>query len=160
MRSLALIGAGIAALVVAAVAVVLLAGDRRAEVFPADTPQGTFQRYLAAFEEGDVEAAYAFLSSRVQERVSFDDYERQFDDYSLGYPDGGPVRQVLFNQATGGDDRTTLHLTIDELYGEGLSTSRNSYGIQVRMVREAGEWRVDEPLVGLQPGYFPALPEG
>ncbi|MGH2356448.1 MAG: hypothetical protein ACRDGJ_00365 [Candidatus Limnocylindria bacterium] len=159
MKALVIIGAGIAALVVLAVVVVLAGGSRPATTYPADTPEGTFQRYYAAFEEGDFGAAYAFLSVRVTERISFEEYERQAEDSSVGF-EGGPARRILFDKVTGGGGRRTLHLTVEEFYGDGLDASRNRYQVNVRMVLEDGAWRIDEPLVGVNQGYFPALPEG
>lgn len=159
MRSLAIIAGGIVAVVVLAVVVVLVAGSSPATTYPEDTPEGTFQRHYAAFEAGDYAAAYAFLSSRAAGRISLDEYERQADAYAAG-ADGGPTRRILFDRVTGGGERRTLHLTVEEFYGDGLEASRNRYRLNVRMVREGDAWRIDEPLVGVSQGYLPALPEG
>lgn len=161
MRSLVIIGAGIAGVVVLAVVVVLAAGSQPATSYPADTPEGAFQRYLTAFEEGDFAGAYAFLSARVTKRISLEEYEQQAEEYQFGYSAGGPAHRVLFDKVTGGGNRRTLHLTVEEFYGDGLDASRNRYPVNVRMVREDDDaWSVDEPLMGVNPGYFPALPEG
>jgi hypothetical protein len=159
VRALAFIAAGIGAVVVLAIAVVLLAGNRPATTYPEDTPEGTFQRYYAAFEAGDYAAAYAFLSTRAAGRIALEEYERQAEDFAAG-SDGGPTRRILFDRVTGGGTRRTLHLTVEEFYGDGLDASRNRYPLNVRMVREGDAWRIDEPLVGVNQGYLPALPEG
>lgn len=146
-RSLLIIGAGVLALAVITVAVVLLAGDRRTADYPADVPEGALQRYLAAYEAGDLEAAYAFFSERVRQRMSLDDYQR-----STGFmapPMEGASRRVLFDRRSGEGDRVQLHLTIEEFYPDGIDGSTQRSPRQVPLVREGGAWRIDEALVWL-----------
>lgn len=149
-RSLLLIAAGVVALIIITVAVVVLTGNERAQEYPADSPEGTLQRYLAAYADGDVEGAYAYFSTRVQERMDLDAYQRSIDSYGdMEMADAS--RRVIFDRRTGGDERVQLHLTVEEFYGDGLDGSTYRSPRQVRLVREGGEWRIDEPLVWLDP---------
>ena len=152
-RSLIVIGAAVVGLILVTVVVVLLAGDRAAREYPADSPQGTLQRYLAAFDDGDYEAAYAFFSDRVHEGMDLDQYERAIDSYGF-HGREGPARRVLFDRVTGSDDRVQVHLVVEEFYGDGLGGNTYRSQRQVRLVRQAGGWRIDEPLVWLEPAPF------
>ena len=78
-RSLLAIGAGVIALVVVTLAVVLLTDDAARTSFPSDSPEAALQAYLAALEDDDVDEAYAAFSSDVRSRVSRDAFEREFE---------------------------------------------------------------------------------
>jgi hypothetical protein len=149
-RSLLLIGAGVLALAALAVAVVLLSGDRDPVEFPADSPEGALQRYLAAFDDGDLETAYAFFSSGVRAAMALDEWERTVDMFGGGMPDDR-VRRAIFDGRSGEGNSVEVRVTIEEIFGEGLTTSTSRYQSQIRMVREADGWRIDEPLVWLEP---------
>ena len=60
------IGAALVALV-AVTLVVVFAGDRRATVFAAETPEGSVQRYLEALAEDHLTAAYDYLSPELKD---------------------------------------------------------------------------------------------
>ncbi len=147
-RPLLLIGLGVIGLVVLAVAAVLINPNRTAD-FPADSPEGIVQRYLAASEDGDVPGAYAFFSSGVTSRLDLAEYERrvQFEWQADGR------RRVLFDRTTLGGERATVHLTVEVFLGGGPFGGGDTYRYarQVVLVREASGWRIDEPLVGLDP---------
>lgn len=158
-RSLLIIAGGVVLLVVLTVAAVLLAGNRAATDYPADSAEGTLQRYLAAYEDGDAAAAHAFFSSDVRERMDLDAYERAIDE-SRGMYAPDISRRVLFDRRTGEGDTARLQLTIEEFYGDGLDGSTMRSSREVRLVREDGAWRIDEPLVWLDPAPIlePARP--
>jgi hypothetical protein len=155
-RTLAFITGGILALVLGAVLIVLLAGNREPQEFAAGSPEATVQAYLEAFEEGDAEAAYAFFSADVQTEYPFEDYERAVDDYHLySYPPGGPQRNVFIDGVDGSGDRVTVQLTVEEYFSDGLNTNTYRSPRSVRLVREDGVWKVADPLIWLDPGPFP-----
>ena len=149
-RSLLLIAAAVLALVVLTVAVVLVAGNRAPTQYPPDSPEAALQGYLAAFEADDVEAAHAYFSAPVRERMDLEAYERAIDEGHRMYPPDSS-RSVLFDRRSGEGDSVRLHLTVEEFYGEGLNGTTNRSPREIRLVREDGAWRIDEPLVWLDP---------
>ena len=154
-RTLALIAGGILVLVAVSVAIVLLAGGRQAQVFAADSPQGTVQAYLQAWEEQDAAATWAFFSSDVQDEYSFDDYQRAADDYyRYNSPGDGASRSVFIDGVDGSGDQVTVRLTVEEYYGDGLNTSSYRSPRTVRLVREDGDWKLRDPLIWLDPAPF------
>ncbi|MEP7082094.1 MAG: hypothetical protein ABI841_03855 [Chloroflexota bacterium] len=149
-RSLLYIGAGILALLLVSVVVVLALGRTATSDYPADSPEGTLQRYFAAFEDGDYEAAYAYFSERVKEQMSVDDYRR-----SIGMYQGAPgAQRVLFQGTSGEGDRVRVDLVVEYFYDDGFGGGSSSQPRQVSMVREDGEWRIDDALAGLEPAML------
>jgi hypothetical protein len=153
-RSLLYVGLGIVVLVLAAAAAVLLLGSRSATTFAADTPEGVVQRHLAAYEDDDYDAAWAAFSSEVQDLMPLDEYRRAARDFG-SYADTGS-RRILFDDVETEGDRARVRLTVEEFYGGGPfgggDTFRSSR--EIALVREAGEWRIDDALIGLEPGPF------
>lgn len=153
-RTLLTIGGGLAVLVVVAAAVILLLGTRAPVQFPADTPEGVVQRYLGAFDEGDLDTAYEYFSSAVREEMSLDDFERTARDFGM-YP-ATSSRRVLFERTEIDGDEARVHLTVEEFYGSGPFGGGEVFRSerQLSLVREGGSWRIDEALIGLEPGLF------
>lgn len=149
-RGLLLIGGGILALVVIAVVVVLVAGHRSDATFEPGSPEAAIQTYLSALDEDDLEAAYTAFSTNVQERWSLEDYRRTVDSYPPDFGRDTP-RRVLFDRVDETDGRARVHLTVEEFYGDGLSGDTYRSSRQIRMVREADDWRIDDLLVWLDP---------
>jgi hypothetical protein len=151
-----LIALGVVALVAVTVTVVVLAGGREAAEYPPDSPEGALQRYLAAFDEADYETAYTFFSDEVRGEMDLDQYESTVRSY--GTFSGQPSRRVLFDRTSGEGDRIRVHLTVEEFYGGGGLGGGDTYRSprEVLMVREDGAWRIDEPLVWLDPAPLPA----
>jgi hypothetical protein len=147
-RSLIYVALGVVALTVVTILVVLLAGDRSATQFAAGSPEGTLQRYLAAYDDGDLEAAHAYFSADVREAMDLEAYQRAVDASGIGVE---PNRSVLFDRTDGEGDAVEVHLIVEEFYGDGLSGDTYRSPRDVRLVREDGEWRIDQPLVWLDP---------
>lgn len=147
-RSLLYVALGVVALAVVTIVVVLLAGGREAAEFPPDSPEAALQRYLAAYEEGDLDAAHAYFSADVRQRMDREAYQQAVDSWGVGTE---PDRTVLFDSASGTGDRVQLHLLIEEFYGDGLSGDTYRSPRDVRLVREDGEWRIDQALIWLDP---------
>jgi hypothetical protein len=159
-RTLVFIGGGILALVVVAAAVVLLLGSREPTTFPADSPEGVVQRHLAAFEDGDFENAHSFFSSDVQAEMDLQTYERTAREYG-GYQ-GDTSRRILFDRTDLDGDVARVHLTVEEYYGGGPFGGGETYRSEreIRLIREGGSWKIDDPLIGLEPAPFPVEPFG
>ena len=141
------------ALVVVAVIAIVLLGSREATAFPSDTPEGVVQRHLAAVEDEDYEAARGYLSAAVRADVSPDQYRRAAQDY--GYETGGS-RRVLFDRSEVDGDRARVWLTIEEYYDGGPFGGATTYRStrEIALVREGGQWRIDQPIVGIEPVPF------
>lgn len=152
-RSILVIAAIVIGLVVLAVIVVLVA-SRPPATYPAGSPEATIQGYLAAGEQGDPETAYAFFSRSVRNAMTIDAYRRAWADHAW---EREQERRVVLEETELHDDaRATIHLRIDVFSGGDLfGSSRYTYERSIGLVRENGSWRIDEPLVGLEPiGYY------
>lgn len=148
-RSLLAIGAGVIALVIVTLAAVLLTDSDDGTSFAPDSPESALQAYLAALQDGDVDAAYAIFSNEVRSRVSADAFEREVRLRDTGTPDGPDTRYLV--TATNVDGDTALvTVTVEEFYGDGLNGSTNRYDHEIHLARENGAWHIDEPLVWLE----------
>ena len=152
-RSLLLIGGGVVALVVVAVIAVVLLGSGRAPEFEADTPEGVVQRHLAAVEDEDYDTAWGYFSSDVKADLSVDEYRRATREY--GYY-GGQSRRVLFDRSEVDGDRARVWLTVEEYYDGGPFGGGDTYrsSREIALVRDDGAWRIDDPIIGLEPMPF------
>ncbi|MDH4335572.1 MAG: hypothetical protein OEW24_10045 [Chloroflexota bacterium] len=154
-RSLLAIVAGVLTLVAVTVVVVLVAGDPKPQEFPRDSAEAAVQGYLGAWEDRDVPSAYAFLSERVRASTSLEDYQRAADDFlAYGMPPRGGERRLSIGDAYDEGDHVIVPVTVEELYGDGLNQTVNRSTRFVPMVRDADGWRIDEPLVWLDPMPF------
>ena len=152
-RSLVYIGAGILALAVLGVAVVLLAESREPASFEPGSPQAAMQGYLAAWDEGDYEAAYGYFSDEVQADATLEEYESQARLHGTGFGESGD-RATYIDGVEGDGQRVTVHVTTEEYFGGGPGAQSYRSQRQVRMVREADGWKIDEPLIWLEPIPF------
>lgn len=142
----ALIALAITAVVVIATVVILLAGNQTAATYPADSPEGSLQRYVAAWFDEDYDTAYTYFSTRVKAQMSLEEFRREA---GFGYtPDS---QSVELDSSTGTDPRRTLNITVEDYFGYGGEGYRHQESVS--MVLEPDGWRVDESLIGLQPYY-------
>lgn len=148
-RSLFLIGGGIAGLSIVAVLVVMLAGDRESAEFADDTPEAALQGYLAAFDEGDLEAAHAYFSDEVRDQMDLAAFQRAVNA-ERGFSNEG-TRRALFDGRSGEGDSVRLEMTVEQFSGQGLGASSYRYQAEVPMVREGGAWRIDAPILWIDP---------
>ncbi|HEX5038702.1 MAG TPA: hypothetical protein VFW95_01025 [Candidatus Limnocylindria bacterium] len=148
-RTLLAIGAGVIALVVVTLAVVLLTDDGGRTSFAPDSPEAALQAYLAALEDEDVDVAYAAFSDDVRSRVNADAFEREVGLRDAGSSDGPDTRYLVTASNVDGDT-ALVTVTVEEFYGDGLNGSTNRYDHEIHLVREEGAWHIDEPLVWLE----------
>jgi hypothetical protein len=143
-------GGALAILFVAILAVALVVGARPAS-YPAGSPEAAFQAFVQASETGDTEAAYALLSPRIRSTWTY----TAFDQQQRMYGDGGDRTLVYIDRTVSrGDDAVALYLTIEHVYGEGLTSSRwTERDVPVRMALVDGTWYVDQALAGTQEMY-------
>ena len=151
-RSLAIVALLIVGFVVAATAIVLIAGATPVREYPAALPEGTIQRYIRALDERDLDGAYALLSSAAQGRFSKAQFNEQ--QYAYGPYGEGSGRLVRIDRTEVTGDRATVALTIEQFWGGGFGSNRTVMHRTIRLVLEPGGWRLDEALVG--PELMPA----
>lgn len=155
-RTLIAIGLGVMLVALMSVGVVLVASSQPPH-FATDSPEWTIQQYLAAWDRDDPKAAFPFFSKRLHALYSLTDYERFADE--APYRDGedpGSRGAVVIEWTDGSGDRRKVHLTVREVYGEGLDATTYSSARSVRMVREGDVWRIDELMIRLAVGPQPA----
>jgi hypothetical protein len=138
-RTILMIGATVLALVAVAVIIVLAFGSPDVEEFPADTPEGSVQRYLAAVHAGDDEAAAALVTERALSEMGGSAYPNRFHCPS---PEGRRVRVARVER---GEQRSTVYLSIQQTTGSGLSLDRSSWEYSVRLVLDDGVWKIEDP---------------
>lgn len=149
-RSVLITIGAIVVLVVVAVLVAVFLPDRPT-TYPAGSPEAAFQDYLDAWTAGDLETAYAGLSSTVRSDLDLETYRRI--DAEQSWQRTMDRRVVLLGADVTGE-RALLRLRIDQFTSGGFGGDRYSEERTVRMVREDGAWRIDEPLVGTELGWY------
>jgi hypothetical protein len=127
--------------VLGAAALLLSSGPSESE-YPSDSPQAAFQDYVRAWESGDANGAWAFLSTAARERVSYERFEaanrRQPDD----------AYRVWIEDVSVDGDQAALQVVVESLTGNGLlEPDRERLERRVTLVREAGTWKVENPTV-------------
>lgn len=154
-RGIALIAGAVLLVAIAAVVVVLVFGSRGVASFPAGSPEAVFQRYYQAFADGDYDAAYDAFSRRVQQSVSREDYVSRASSGDLYVRE--TTTRIRVGRVDVDGDRANLILVLDQYFGSGLTGSASSWERRIAMVRENGDWKIDEPLLGINsmpPEFF------
>lgn len=148
-RGLLLIAAGALLLAVVAIALVLARGDRQA-TYPPGSPEAAYQAVLTAWAAGDRDAVYDALSSTVQASWTREQYR---GETSMRYV-GGEDAAVSIERATVDGDRATLRVAVERIYRAGLQDTRSRNVFEVRLVREAGVWRIDQRMTSPTEGWW------
>jgi hypothetical protein len=116
--------------------------NRRSETeFPADSPEGTVQRYVRAVEEGDANALRALLSPAAQQRCELQDIRN-----ALRFSDERDLRVTLRDTRTSGD-RAEVRVRVSETTGGAGPFDSGSFDHEETfdLVRFSGQWFVDQP---------------
>ena len=150
-----MVGAALAALIAGAVALILVTVERGSALpqLPADSPEGTVQRYVLALEQQDLDTAYSYFSEAVADEIS----EREFISGStLGFVPGFAVteRRIWVGSVERGDDAASVDVIVEESFGGfGMfgPPAEFTYERRLRLVSEDGEWKIDQALYGLDP---------
>ena len=137
-RAVLAIGGGVVAIVMIPVGGVLALGEPDVTAYPADTPEGSVQRYLRAVYDGDDTTALGFVSARADKEMGDNPFGRLFCQQSDGH-------QVRINDVESSDGRATVQLRIEDVSGSGLGFDRSSWDRSVVLVFEDGGWKIDEP---------------
>jgi hypothetical protein len=134
--------AGAILLIVVSVVVVLVIGRPRPAA-PADPegPAGVVQAYVEALRAGDVDRARTYLSR--QARAASQARERS--SYAPAVDDN--VR-IVVETVSADADTAEVKVTISRFYARSdpFSASTSHRDVTVRLVREDGAWRINQPL--------------
>ncbi len=143
-RFVLIAGGAVLAVVVLAVGVIIaLGGPEKADYDPA-SPEGVVQRYLEAVRRGDDDAARELLSERARQQI---DTDGGISKYRPASVDDDRLVTLERTEVTG--DRATVWLRIQDSSGSGLTLDRYSWTLTVPLVREDGDWLIDDPYVVL-----------
>jgi hypothetical protein len=145
LRPLVVLGGAVLTVAIIGALVVLLSG-REPAVYEPGTPEAAFQSYLAAWEAGDHEAAYATFSYRIRESTPIATYRRMAGE--RGWQHEQERRIALVDSRVQGD-HASLDLRVDEFSPGALGGNRWSWDKTIILVREDGAWRIDDLLRGL-----------
>lgn len=157
-RSLIIAGLLVLLLVVAAAVAAITLGSRGPASFPADSPEEAFQSYYRAYQSQDTDTAYQYFSQRVQRQVPLDEYSRIVSSSGLYTSPDERNARILVDRVDQTGDRATLYLIKEQFVGTGINATQFSSERQVRLVREGGEWKIDEPLMGMESLPLPVRP--
>lgn len=152
-RTVGVIVGSVLVLVAASVAVVLLAGPRAPQTFPSDAPEAALQAYLKAWEARDDRAAYEAFSEDARRTTPFGRFQRSAQQWRAAQSPG-LSRAVFFDRSDVRSERATIHLIVEERYGDGPWDGGYESTRDIDMVREDGAWRIAVPLVWLEPAEF------
>jgi hypothetical protein len=155
-RSLLAIAGGIAATVVVAVLIVVVLGDRPPAPFPQGTPEAALQGYVQAWEDEDLEATYGYFSQGVKATLPFEEYRQVARDQ--GNFSGVPQqRRVTIDKVELDGERAEVYLSIEYSFEGGFPLGGGYRDTRtIHLVKEAVDWKVDDALLGLEPGPFPS----
>jgi hypothetical protein len=137
-RTVLTIGGVVVAIVVIAAVVVLALGEPDVTAYPADTPEGSVQRYLRAIYDGDATTALGYVSARADKEMGDDPFSRLFCEQSDGH-------QVRITDVESSGERATVQLRIEDVSGSGLGFDRYSWDRSVVLIFEDSGWKIDEP---------------
>jgi hypothetical protein len=143
-RFLLAIVVGALALIVGGVALVLVLGRAPAPPRPDPaSPAGVVQSYVEALRAGELDRARGLLSSSARAQL-----DRDRDSFPRYYTPSGVERRILIEPIEVADDRATVRVTISTFSArsEPFSSSTYHQEVEVRLVREEGQWRVSQPI--------------
>jgi hypothetical protein len=136
----------VAALAVTGIVVALVA--RGEKLLPADSPEGTVQRYLRALEDQDYKLAYGYLSASSRASCSLDDFVVQ-----------ASYREVRDSHMTLKDTRrlddTAIVSAQVTVFDPEVPIGANEYSYErtFQLKLENGAWRVTWPDYRCAPLY-------
>ncbi|MDA1278903.1 MAG: hypothetical protein O3B95_02515 [Chloroflexi bacterium] len=138
-RWLIAIASSAAVLIIVSVLISVLADNRNVDILPVGTPEGTVQRYLQALTDGDLTAAYGYVSTDLKNECTLEHFletarwrEKNFS---------ASVRDTTII-----DDRTIVTVEITEP-GSNQPFSQGGYSFDTifTLTSDNEEWRISEP---------------
>lgn len=134
---------GAVLLIALGIAAVLLAGRAPAPP-PADpaSPVGVVQAYVEAVRAGETERSRTYLSQSAREQIDKQNFPRPY------HPGTVPERRIVIEPVEVGAERARVKVTVSSATArsEPFSTSTYHNEVDVRLVREDGQWRISTPI--------------
>lgn len=140
-RSMAILIAGVAVLLLIGVVFALVASRRPETTFPPDSPEGTVATYLRLLQDGQVDEAYALTALEDARPMTLEDFHRQFDRWSQT-----PHRVTLL-RSNAASERASVTVEISTfssapgLFETADRTSQQTF----TLVRREGTWLITGP---------------
>ena len=133
----------ISALVVATVSLVLLTKENKVTLLPADTPQGTVQRYLTAIQDGDYQQAYTYLHIEQSGKdLTYSDWLNSIPIYQSNET----AWKATLGKITINGDNATVAVTVDTFHPGGvLMGSQFSQQIIFQLTKTNDLWLITSP---------------
>ena len=135
---------GALALIAAGIAVVLVLGRGPAPPPPdPNSPVGVVQAYVEALRDGDVERARSYLSQSARAEL-----DRSRDAFPRYYQSDSVQQRILIELVEIEGDHARVRVTISSFSArtEPFSSSAYHREVDVRLVREGGQWRIAQPV--------------
>ena len=137
--------AGSVLLIALAVAAVFVLG-RRPPPAPADpaSPVGVVQAYVEAIRSGDLASAHGHLSRGARSALPLATYRERFPRYA---EPASTDQRILIEPIVTEANRAEVKVTISRFSARSdpFSARTSHRDVTVRLVREDGAWRVDQP---------------
>jgi hypothetical protein len=135
LGAILLIALGILAVVLAGRAPAPAAAD------PA-SPAGVVQAYVEALRAGETDRARTYLSQSARDQLDKQGSPRPY------HPGSAPERRIVIDPVEVGADRARVKVTVSAFTTrtEPFSSSTYHNEIDVRLVRENGQWRISVPI--------------
>lgn len=128
-----------AALIITSVLLSVLLGDD-AELLPADTPEGTVQRYIRALNEKDPITAYSYVSKDLEPDCTL----QHFINTTEYITERGVGAELVRTTSVDGSRVVRVEITesrLDPPFGGG----QYSFTVTFTLEQQDGEWRMTEP---------------
>ena len=138
----------VVALAVAGLVVALVSTRGGVDLLPADSPEGTVQRYLLALEDRDYEEAYGYLGAASQSRCPLKEFPRL-----ASYREVRDSHMTLEDTETF-DDSAVVTARVTVFDPEiPFGPSEYSYDQTFELKLEGGQWRLAGPDYWCPPLY-------
>jgi len=140
-------------LILVGIAAVFVAGRARpTQTFDPASPGGVVQAYVEAIRAGDRNRAYAQLSRTARAEWDRDTTRSRFP--AASDPDRGGSRLIIDPRSESAD-AAEVKVTISRFSTSSDPFSSGSYhrDVTLRLVREDGAWRIDQPTEPYQLSY-------
>jgi len=125
-------------------AVLLMGRIPRAATADLGSPEGVVQAYVEAVRAGEPDRAYELLSRAAQASLPRQDYRQRFP---RGQPSNRGESRVLIETKRAEADTAEVTVTVSRFTArsEPFSAGSSHRDVTVRLVREDGAWRIQQP---------------